>query len=103
MFRNDPSNPVSTNYSEIHVLKTKKLIDEFTGGNALFTQPSSPINCASTAQKVMYLAEESIKNKKYQTKSTFTFHSGQSLLFPVEKYANALSKICTARDITVFT
>lgn len=40
------SSPVSTNYSEDYVEKTDHLIRNFKSGNAIFTQPATPIKCA---------------------------------------------------------
>lgn len=43
---------VCSNYSYDHVQKTDQFIKEFKGGNAIFTQPSTPIKCAGAPQKV---------------------------------------------------
>merc|ERR1712110_692803 len=45
---------VGSNYSSKYVEKTKKAIDEFKGGRAVFTFPASPIKCAGAPMKIMY-------------------------------------------------
>ncbi len=49
---------VGCNYSVNTVTDTYKALQNFKGGNALFTLPNSPIKCQGAPQKIMYLAEE---------------------------------------------
>lgn len=53
---NDPT--VCTNYRREYVTKTYPAIQNFTGGQAIFTFPNTPIKCAGAPQKIMYIAEE---------------------------------------------
>lgn len=48
---------VGSNYSHLTVNDTWKAIQNFKGGNAIFTVPNSPIKCLGAPQKIMYLAE----------------------------------------------
>ncbi|HSR39517.1 MAG TPA: FAD/NAD(P)-binding oxidoreductase, partial [Phnomibacter sp.] len=41
--------------------KTFEVLKKFKGGNAVFTQPATPIRCGGAPQKIMYLAEEYFK------------------------------------------
>jgi len=90
---------VATNYSFDQVQNTDKFIKEFKGGNAIFTQPGTPIKCAGAPQKIMYLAEEQWKEKGIKDKTAVKFYSGMGTIFGVKKYAASLTDICKARDI----
>ena len=49
---------VSSNYSANTVRMTWKFLEDFKGGEALFTFPNTPIKCAGAPQKIMYLADD---------------------------------------------
>ena len=49
---------VGCNYSHLTVNDTWKAIQNFQGGNAIFTVPNTPIKCLGAPQKIMYLAED---------------------------------------------
>jgi sulfide:quinone oxidoreductase len=93
--------PVSSNYHVDSVLITNRNIRSFKGGNAIFTQPSSPIKCAGAPQKIMYLAEELFRKNSVRSNSTVSFYSGMGKIFAIDKYAARLSDICKQRDINV--
>ena len=77
---------VSSNYSFDHVEATWKFIDGFRGGNALFTFPSTPIKCAGAPQKIMYLAEDYMRNKsKVRDRARVIFATPGDGIFSVEK------------------
>ncbi|KAL2918684.1 hypothetical protein HK105_201518 [Polyrhizophydium stewartii] len=92
---------VSTNYLAAHVEKTFEFIKAFQGGNAIFTQPSTPIKCAGAPQKIMYLAEEHFRDKGLRGQTNVSFYSGIGKIFGVDKYANSLTEVCKKRDINV--
>ena len=99
----DPHVPVTSNYVRESVEKTARLIKEFQGGTAIFTQPSTPIKCAGAPQKIMYLAEEAWKRAKLREpgQSRIIFKTGMGKIFAVDKYATALRQICQDRGIQV--
>jgi len=90
---------VGSNYSVKYVEKTQKAIEDFKGGNALFTFPNSPIKCAGAPQKIMYLAEETFRKKGIQ--ANIHYHSSLAVLFGVKKYADALWEVVKGRGINV--
>jgi len=92
-------NGVTTNYLYSTVEYTWKLIEDFAGGNAIFTYPSTPIKCAGAPQKIMWLAEEHFRNKGVRSKSKVIFASAGSAIFGVPKYRAALEKLVADRDI----
>lgn len=49
---------VCSNYWRDTVEKTWPALQNFKGGNAVFTFPNSPVKCAGAPQKIMYLADE---------------------------------------------
>lgn len=55
-FARDPR--LCSNYDQDLVTRTFPAIQNFKGGNAIFTFPNTPIKCAGAPQKIMYLAEE---------------------------------------------
>ncbi|KAJ3083168.1 hypothetical protein HK102_001218, partial [Quaeritorhiza haematococci] len=97
----DDKVPVASNYSKDFVEKTNKLIRAFRGGNAVFTQPATPIKCAGAPQKIVYLAEEIFRENDVRSKTQITFNTGMGKIFSVDKYADELWKICKDRDIQV--
>lgn len=93
---------VTTNYSADVVEKTAEFMKAFKGGNAIFTQPKTPIKCAGAPQKIMYLFEEHVrKSQGLREKTGVALYSGIGKIFGVDKYANALAEICQKRDIGV--
>lgn len=48
---------VCSNYSADTVDKTRRAIENFKEGNALFTFPNTPIKCPGAPQKIMYLTD----------------------------------------------
>ena len=55
---------VCSNYTDPK--KTWELVQKFKGGNAVFTQPTTPIKCGGAPQKIMYLADDHWAKKRYQ-------------------------------------
>ena len=57
---------VSTNYSFKYSPKTWEFIQSTSSGNALFTQPGTPIKCAGAPQKVQKkIYSQNLKSLKY--------------------------------------
>ena len=58
---------VGCNYSPLTVNDTWKAIQNFQGGNAIFTVPNTPIKCLGAPQKIMYLAEDYFRQVHFTT------------------------------------
>ena len=56
----DPEHVVSI-YSRKYVRNVYNAINNFRGGQAIFTFPSTPIKCPGAPQKIMYLAEDILR------------------------------------------
>ncbi|CAG8617352.1 9985_t:CDS:2 [Paraglomus brasilianum] len=95
------NNGVSSNYAEDSVEKTWKFIQEFKGGNAVFTMPSTPIKCPGAAIKIAYLAEDHFRNAGVRQSTRVIYNTGMGKIFSVEKYANSLLRVAKDRGIEV--
>lgn len=94
---------VCSNYSYDYVESTWEQIRHFQGGNALFTNPNTPVKCGGAPQKIMYLADDSFRKTKVRPRSTVRFVSGAAAIFGVKKYAEALQKVIERKQIeTIF-
>lgn len=90
---------VCSNYDYETVASTWRNIQNFRGGNAIFTQPSGPVKCGGAPQKIMYLAEESFRKAGVRDKSKVLFASALPRIFQVDKYARALEEVIQRRGI----
>lgn len=61
----DPT--VCTNYLRDYVEKTYPALQNFKGGNAIFTFPNTPVKCAGAPQKIMYLADDYFRKVRDKT------------------------------------
>ena len=94
-------NGVCSNYSREHAEYTFECLQNFKGGNALFTQPATPIKCGGAPQKIMYLAEHYFRNHNVRDKANVIFATPGSVIFGVKEFAATLSKIVSERNIRV--
>ncbi|GAV13079.1 FAD/NAD(P)-binding oxidoreductase [Paenibacillus sp. NAIST15-1] len=90
---------VCSNYDYRYVDSTWKSIRQFRGGNAIFTQPNSPIKCGGAPQKIMYLADDAFRQAGIRNKTNIIFASGNASIFAVPKYAAALNRVIERKDI----
>jgi sulfide:quinone oxidoreductase len=90
---------VCSNYSYEHVGNTWECIRDFAGGNALFTQPKTPVKCGGAPQKIMYLADDHFRRSGVRDKSRVIFASAGSKLFGLPKYAPTLERVVARKGI----
>ncbi|WAR19447.1 SQOR-like protein [Mya arenaria] len=83
---------VCTNYLREYVEKTFPAIQDFRGGNAIFTFPNTPIKCAGAPQKIMYLAEDYWKKHGVKDKTKILYNTALGVIFGVPRYAESLMK-----------
>ena len=92
---------VCSNYSYAHTDYTWACVKNFKGGNAVFTQPGTPIKCAGAPQKALYLSEDYFRKKsKVRSQAQMYFFSGLGGIFGVPKYKAALQKVLDRKGIT---
>lgn len=92
-------NNVSCNYSVAHAPYTWEMIKNFKGGNAVFTNPSTPIKCGGAPHKIMYLACDYWRKKGILDKTRVYYISGGSMIFGIPEYAETLEKVLTEDEI----
>ena len=92
---------VCSNYSYDTVDKTWEFIRGFKGGNAIFTHPSTPIECGGAPQKIMYLADDHFRKAGVRDKTNITFGIANAAIFAVPRYAAALNKVIARKGIDV--
>jgi sulfide:quinone oxidoreductase len=85
---------VCSNYSYEYVDKTWEFIRSFKGGNAIFTQPATPIKCGGAPQKIAYLAEDYFRKNGIRDKANLTFITATPTIFTSPHYAPTLTKHC---------
>ncbi|XP_062517427.1 sulfide:quinone oxidoreductase, mitochondrial-like [Corticium candelabrum] len=95
------SGGISTNYLPDTVQKTWKFLEEFQGGEAVFTFPNSAVKCAGAPQKIMYLAEHRFRQRGLRDKSNVTYYTALPVIFGAKKYADRLSEIVDEKSIGV--
>lgn len=78
---------------------TWKCLQNFKGGNAIFTQPTTPIKCGGAPQKIMYLATEYFKKKGLSKKTNVVFATPGSVIFGVKVIAETLMKVIHRHNI----
>lgn len=92
-------NGVCSNYTDPEY--TWEVLKNFKGGNALFTQPATPIKCGGAPQKIMYLAAEYIEKQGLKEKSNVIFATPGTTIFGVKEFRDALMKVVNRNDIVL--
>ncbi|MCT4582559.1 MAG: NAD(P)/FAD-dependent oxidoreductase [Flavobacteriales bacterium] len=90
-------NGVCSNY--VDPKYTWEVLKNFKGGNALFTQPTTPIKCGGAPQKIMYLAEEHFVKSKVREQTNVIFASPGSVIFGVHPFKEELERIVQKKQI----
>ncbi|MEK9584344.1 MAG: FAD/NAD(P)-binding oxidoreductase, partial [Flavobacteriaceae bacterium] len=72
---------VCSNYTDPE--HTWKSLQKFKGGNAIFTQPATPIKCGGAPQKIAYLAADYLKKQGLSNKSNIMFATPGTVIFGV--------------------
>ncbi|OHD06286.1 bifunctional protein tyrosine phosphatase family protein/NAD(P)/FAD-dependent oxidoreductase [Sphingopyxis sp. RIFCSPHIGHO2_12_FULL_65_19] len=83
-------NGVTSNYRYDLAPYTHRLVREFAGGTAIFTQPPMPIKCAGAPQKAMYLSCHRWEKAGVLDAADVQFHTAGTALFGVPAYVPAL-------------
>lgn len=81
---------------------TWKVVQNFKGGTALFTQPTTPIKCGGAPQKIMYLAESHwAKSPSVRSKTDVVFATAGTIIFGVKPIAETLMEVVDRKDINL--
>lgn len=81
-------NGVCSNYVDPEY--TWELMQKFKGGNALFTQPASPIKCPGAPQKIMYLMGDRIAKYQLEEHTNIIFATPGTMIFGVQPFRDEL-------------
>ena len=82
---------VCSNYTDpIH---TWNVLKNFKGGNAIFTQPTTPIKCGGAPQKICYLAADHFRKEGILDKTNVVFATPGTVIFGVPVIAKTLMKV----------
>ncbi|MES2272356.1 MAG: TIGR01244 family sulfur transferase [Pseudomonadota bacterium] len=92
---------VTSNYRYDLAPYTNRLVKQFKGGRALFTQPPMPIKCAGAPQKAMYLSCYRWEKSGVLGSSDVQFHTAGAVLFGVPAYVPALMDYVDRYDINL--
>ncbi len=80
---------------------TWKVLQDFKGGTALFTQPTTPIKCGGAPQKIMYLADDYF-NKAGKIASTDVIYATPgSVIFGVPEIKKTLMNVIDRKVINL--
>ena len=82
---------VCSNYTDPN--HTWDVIKKFKGGNAIFTQPTTPIKCGGAPQKIAYLASDYFRKKGILKNTNVIFATPGSVIFGVKPIRDTLMKV----------
>ncbi len=94
-------NGVTSNYDKRYAPYTWELINNFKGGNAVFTFPATPIKCAGAPQKIMYLADEAFRKNGVRNQTKIIYEVAVAKIFGIPGYCESLEKIAANKGIEV--
>jgi sulfide:quinone oxidoreductase len=89
---------VCSNY--IDPEKTYRILQQFKGGNAVFTQPAGAIRCGGAPQKIMYLAEEYFVKSGVRNKTNVIFATPGTVIFGTKVFADELERIIRKKHVS---
>ncbi len=72
---------------------TWEVLRNFKGGNAVFTQPTTPIKCGGAPQKIAYLAADYFNKHGLHDKTNVVFATPGSVIFGVKPIRETLMKV----------
>ncbi len=80
------SNYIDPNY-------TWEVIKNFKGGNAVFTQPTTPIKCGGAPQKAAYMSADYFRKQGLAAKTNLVYATPGSVIFGVKEFAAPLMEV----------
>jgi sulfide:quinone oxidoreductase len=93
------TNGITTNYQYDTAQYTWEALQNLTGGNAIFTQPATPVKCGGAPQKIMYLTDHYLRKQNRRDNVNLAFFTPGTVIFGVEAFRKTLEKIVAEREI----
>lgn len=90
---------VCSNYVTGGATYTWELINNFRGGNAIFTFPATPIKCAGAPQKVMYLADDTFRRNGVREQTQISYCTATPKIFGVAAFVPPLMQVVERKSI----
>ncbi|HRN79731.1 MAG TPA: FAD/NAD(P)-binding oxidoreductase [Ferruginibacter sp.] len=90
---------VCSNYTDPQ--KTWKVLQAFKGGNALFTQPSTPIKCGGAPQKILYLADDYFRKSGVRNRTNMIYATPGTVIFGTKEFADTLMQVINRKEIVL--
>ncbi len=90
---------VCSNYAIGGAKYTWELLQNFKGGNALFTFPATPIKCAGAPQKIMYLADDVFRQNGVRSNSTLAYCTAGPKIFAIAPFVQPLMDVLQRKEI----
>lgn len=90
---------VCSNYAYETVNSTWEAIQAFDGGRALFTAPKGTVKCGGAPQKIMWIAEQRLRERGIRQRSEVCYAIAGSRIFGVAKYRRTLEGLVVERGI----
>ncbi len=90
-------NGVCSNYTDPNY--TWEVLKNFKGGNAVFTQPTTPIKCGGAPQKIMYLADDYFMKSGVKNDTRVIYATPGSVIFGVKEFVGALNQVIARKGI----
>jgi sulfide:quinone oxidoreductase len=72
---------------------TWEVLKNFKGGNAVFTQPTTPIKCGGAPQKIAYLAADYFRKTGIQSKTNVVLAMPGTVIFGVQLVKETLMEV----------
>jgi len=88
---------VCSNYTDPK--HTWEVLKNFKGGNAVFTQPTTPIKCGGAPQKIAYLAADYFRKNGMKNTSNVVFATPGSVIFGVKEIRETLMQVISRYGI----
>jgi sulfide:quinone oxidoreductase len=82
---------VCSNYTDPK--HTWEVLKRFKGGNAVFTQPTTPIKCGGAPQKIAYLAADYFKKQGLSAKTNLVLAMPGTVIFGVPEIKKTLMEV----------
>ncbi|UKN01214.1 NAD(P)/FAD-dependent oxidoreductase [Paracrocinitomix mangrovi] len=82
---------VCSNYTDPK--HTWDVLKNFKGGNAVFTQPTTPIKCGGAPQKIAYLAADYFRKSGIADKTNVIYATPGGVIFGIKEIKKTLEKV----------